>query len=639
MKRTVIALCIAVLTLSVPATGKADRVLYAVDVSNAGPRAMDALRLDRGVRWWVELGDVLVVSGTRGSFDRASDRHDVTRVEAPRGDERLFVGHRIHPNELEISRPGGCQARILASSGTFSLVAATPTDAAMLESHEPGSLEPAGLNVAYARSSRNEAPRYAEASKTRELSLYADAVNAERWRATVADLAAFRTRYVGTLGNASARDYIAAEMQALGLTVSTPAFAVGGATAYNVVGEIVGTSRPSDLYIVCGHYDSISEQPLDLAPGAEDNGSGAAGVVELARVFAANPPAATVRFIAFSGEEEGLWGSKAYVDRLGLDGEASRVKAVINMDMIGYSGDDDLDVLLETGRVGRDLQDALAESAAAVTSLRVVTSLNPFGSDHVPFIRAGIPCVLTIQNDWDDYPDYHTSRDSIDNVRTDMGGQILRMNAAALGALVGEPTTGTTPDVAVSVPFATNRQTIHGGFAQTVRLTVGGGEPTSFDLEYSLDGGATYTTAGNGIAGDRREIYWIVPEGARSNDGQVRVTAHFADGTDVSAVTAADLRIRPDDGPHIKAVKLKPTVNGDILLTGRFGSEYQQIQVNGVAIDATLVSSAQIDGNTVRKLVGSVSSLDVVFPQGVEVAVRVVDLRTGVATPELRVTR
>ena len=81
------------------------------------------------------------------------------------------------------------------------------------------------------------------------------------------------------------------------------------------------------------------------------------------------------------------------------------------MDIIAFSRDADLDVLLETSDVGVDLQRALADSARAYTSLRVVKSLHPFGSDHVPFLRAGIPCVLTIENDWDEYPGLsHVSR-------------------------------------------------------------------------------------------------------------------------------------------------------------------------------------------------------------------------------------
>jgi hypothetical protein len=638
MRRTAALLCLALTLTFAPAASAAEPALYSVDVSRAGVANLAALRGDAGVVWWVELGDLLVVSGTTTTRARAARRFRVTDVEAPAAGEQLYLGHHVHRNDLAISRPGGCTAHVVASSGTLSLVAATPDDAKMLDAHEPGALAPVRRNAVYARSSANEAPRTVSAEKTSDMAVYADAVDPERWRATVADLAAFRTRYVGTDGLAAARDYLAAQFAALGLTVTTPQIDVGGDRANNVVAELRGATRPDDVYIVCGHYDSISEQPGSVAPGAEDNGSGAAAVVELARVFAANPPAATIRFIDFAGEEEGLFGSKQYVDAEESTGDAAKIKAVINMDMIAFSRDSDLDVLLETGDVGRDLQAALADAAAAVTSLRVVTSLHPFGSDHVPFIRAGIPCVLTIENDWDEYPDYHTSRDTMDNVRLDMGGQVIRMNAATLGRLAGEAGPP-APQVDVDVPFSTNRTTIRGGFVQTITWALQGDNPSSWELEYSADGGASFTSFATGIPGDCRFYYWLVPQDARSSDGVVRITGHSADGSTASASTDPVLHLRPDSGPRIKKISFHATQNGDFVVKGRFGDDFQAIEVNGVLVDGTILNASQIDGNTSRKLVGISGDLDTVFPRGVEVTVRVIDLRTGLATPEFRVTR
>ncbi len=618
-------------------------VYYAVDVSRVGPQVLRALRTDSGVIAWYELGDVLVVAGTSASRNRAAAKAVVTEVEAPRPGEQLFVTRHVHPNDIEqvqISRPGGRAPRMLASSGLYALVAAKPEDMALLDhGHDHADFIAAESGVTVARSVVNDIRPVSpdSPSKLSTLHSYADAVDPARWHATVAALAAFRTRYVGTQGLADSRDYLAAQFRAIGLQVETQEFNVGSHKAQNVVAELRGTVRPDELFIVCGHYDSISEQATTLAPGAEDNGSGAAGVLEIARVLAARAPQATVRFIAFSGEEEGLYGSWDYVRRAVSNGESRRIRAVINMDMIGFSRDDDLDVLLETSTVGGDLVDVLAEAAAAVTDLRVVTSFYPFGSDHVPFLDANIPTVLTIENDWDVYRDYHTSRDAIENVRIDMGGQILRMNAAALGQLAGEPA-GETPSLSVRVPFATNRTTVYGGFVLPIDWTASGEGITAFDVDASLDDGATWNPVVSGLPGDRRVAYWTVPAEAHSSRAFLRVTARIEDGSSL-ADTSVPLVIRSSSGPRIQSVKFKATTNGDLILRGRFGDEFQRIEVNGVPLPATAVEAKFIDGNTTTRMFGVAQNLDTFFPRGVTVRVRVVDGRTGLSTPELAVTR
>jgi Zn-dependent M28 family amino/carboxypeptidase len=207
-----------------------------------------------------------------------------------------------------------------------------------------------------------------------------------------------------------------------------------GRDAWNVIATF-DAGPTSDIYIICGHYDSISERPSELAPGAEDNATGAAAVIELARVFSKYPKSATLVFATFSGEEQGLVGSKAFVRNLD-PATRSRIKAVLNMDMIGYSKDDSEDVLLESSSRYKNLVDQFAAAASLVDGLKYYVTFNPYGSDHMPFIEAGIPAILTIDNDWGDYPSYHRSSDTIDKVSRDMGAAILRMNAGALAGML-----------------------------------------------------------------------------------------------------------------------------------------------------------------------------------------------------------
>src|SRR2546430_12702230 len=93
-------------------------------------------------------------------------------------------------------------------------------------------------------------------------------------------------------------------------------------TITNVVATLRGTTAPDRVYVVSGHIDSRVTDVLNFtadAPGADDDGSGCAAVLELARVFATRPTEATVMFVAVAGEEQGLFGSAVLAGPLQSD--------------------------------------------------------------------------------------------------------------------------------------------------------------------------------------------------------------------------------------------------------------------------------------------------------------------------------
>ena len=114
----------------------------------------------------------------------------------------------------------------------------------------------------------------------------------------------------------------------------------------HVIARRTGSLYPDEWVIVGGHYDSRQQNINDpsQSPGAEDNASGCAGVVEAARVFSQFPPQRTMIFVCFAGEEQGLYGGNAYAQALQTSGDLAKVDLAVIMDMIGYSGDADLDV-------------------------------------------------------------------------------------------------------------------------------------------------------------------------------------------------------------------------------------------------------------------------------------------------------
>ncbi len=265
--------------------------------------------------------------------------------------------------------------------------------------------------------------------------LLTEELDAARWFTAIQDLAGFN-RQTGSTGNLEARDWLVEEFGALGLTVTTPSFMVSGNTTYNVVGTITGTTHPDDWYIVGGHFDSIPS--TDPAPGAEDNASGCAGVLEMARVLTTRTLDSTVIFICFSGEEQGLWGSKDHAQDLVDDGDGSKLKAMLNMDMIGYTGDSELDLLLEGSSDFLFLINDFADAAALYAPELVIrTTTVYFGSDHVPYLDRDLPAILTIEDDWDSYPDYHQHTDIPANISLPMGEGILKTNIATIASYIG----------------------------------------------------------------------------------------------------------------------------------------------------------------------------------------------------------
>jgi aminopeptidase YwaD len=150
-------------------------------------------------------------------------------------------------------------------------------------------------------------------------------------------------------------------------------------SAANVVATRRGTTRPGEIVVAGGHFDSVPR-----SPGANDNASGVATLMEAARVLAQTPLARTVQFVPFSGEELGLFGSSAFAaDR------RQGVVAMINLDMVGWG-----ERLMVGASPNRD--GSVVETALAVAR-RLGIEVNRFragGSDHVSFERQGIPAVF-----------------------------------------------------------------------------------------------------------------------------------------------------------------------------------------------------------------------------------------------------
>ncbi len=180
----------------------------------------------------------------------------------------------------------------------------------------------------------------------------------------------------------------------------------------NVVCKVRGTKKPEEYIVVGAHYDHLgmggmgSRMPDTVAihRGADDNASGVAVLIESAKIIAKQNPERSVIFVAFSGEESGLIGSRAFVEHSPVPRE--NIKAMINFDMVG-----NLDSILTLSGTGTALQfDSLISGAKDGYSFKIERSSGGFGpSDHASFSSHEIP-VLHFQTTIG-YDYYHTPFD------------------------------------------------------------------------------------------------------------------------------------------------------------------------------------------------------------------------------------
>jgi hypothetical protein len=197
----------------------------------------------------------------------------------------------------------------------------------------------------------------------------------------------------------------------------------GPAEQENVVGEIRGYEKPDEVVLLGAHLDS-----WELGTGALDNGCNAAMVIEAARAIKATGllPRRTIRFVLFSGEEQGMLGSWAYVKS--HEAELDKFRAVIIFDsgvgrVSGYS---------LSGR--RDLEDAVRESLKPLDSWNVQqhTQDGDIGTDNFDFLLQGVPTLVANQAVANYLQNYHAASDTFDKV--DMRELKLNTVIAALTA-------------------------------------------------------------------------------------------------------------------------------------------------------------------------------------------------------------
>jgi len=207
----------------------------------------------------------------------------------------------------------------------------------------------------------------------------------------------------------------------------TNTFVPGPLAVYNTVGEVLGSEKPDEFVVVGAHIDS-----WDLGTGATDNGTGTCTVLEVARTVAALAkagikPKRTIRFVLFSGEEQGLYGSKAYVKKH-KDELAKTSCALVH--------DTGTGVVYGFGLQGRDavkpVLEAELESLKELKGYKGLSTRSISGTDHQSFEAAGVPGFACDQ-DMDEYRlTHHTQTDTFDHAKEEnlvQGAKVMAVTA------------------------------------------------------------------------------------------------------------------------------------------------------------------------------------------------------------------
>ena len=211
----------------------------------------------------------------------------------------------------------------------------------------------------------------------------------------------------GQANNELAGDYLVEKFNAMdNLTVTTQAFNTSG---LNVIATQLGKSNPNDIYIICAHYDSVANYCAD------DNASGTATVLEIARILSTQCMDNTLVYALWDEEEIGLKGADYYATQ--ANNNEDNILGVLNIDMMGYDGDDDDDFDIDVRPIANSLamKDDLVGLLATYNFNLNVNVVNPgtTASDHSRFWNQGFSAVL-VGESWennDQTPHYHSSGD------------------------------------------------------------------------------------------------------------------------------------------------------------------------------------------------------------------------------------
>jgi len=257
-----------------------------------------------------------------------------------------------------------------------------------------------------------------------------------------------------------AADYIRTTLAGAGHEIRRQPYRVGGKICENVEAEVRGSRRPDDIMVIGAHYDTVQG-----SPGANDNASGVAAMLALARAFAKATPACTLRFIAFANEEPPLFqteymGSRVYAKRSRERGE--RITLMLSLETIGYYSDEPgsqhllfpLNLIypstgnfiafvsnVENGFLVRQLVGSFRQQTQFPSEGGALWDLIPGvgWSDHWAFWKEGFPAVMVTDTALFRYPAYHSNADRPEFVQYERMARVVSGLHSVIAEMANAP--------------------------------------------------------------------------------------------------------------------------------------------------------------------------------------------------------
>ena len=432
-----------------------------------GPELMRAVA-EAGGAVVQELRSCLLVSAPPAALRRLRALGvSLATLAAPAAGESFFLLHSGLPRPLPAARGG---TRIQPLEEGIWLLQTTDADfrARLPQPFRLKALDLAGIHVA---------PRGAEAATAAapcaERSLFAAAipdmvaqVSPERLRSDIQALQDFKTRYASTPQCEAAGAFILQRFRALGLDAEFDPFTFAAIhQSRNVLAVIPGSVDPGRMVLACAHYDSTSSNRLVAAPGADDNASGTAAILELARILGESKFDFSIGLLCVSAEEWGLYGSAHYA-RQARQQDAGLI-AVVNLDMIAYPGAQQRELDVIGNRDSEWLADRFIAAGQPFVGLRLDKVIDPSltWSDHSSFWDQGYAALCGIEDS--NNPFYHRPSDTLDTLDLGFAAEVVRASLATVAELAQPslatpaPPTGLQARSQVSASLFASRKTVY----------------------------------------------------------------------------------------------------------------------------------------------------------------------------------
>ena len=310
-----------------------------------------------------------------------------------------------------------------------------------------------------------------------------------------------------------ATKYAYEHFQSLGLNSGYDYYPINGTQRRSVLAEQPGLTQFGRIVLLTAHIDDtsyINGNPLTYAPGADDNASGAAAVMLIANILRQYSFGCTLRYALFSGEEQGLYGSRAYAQDVYNRNE--NIIGVLNLDMLGYNTPGTGKTIELHTRPGnnKDLQIAnLFRDVISAYNLNLTPQIVQDGlsfSDHQAFWEKGYAGILAIE-DWDDHtPYYHQTTDRLSTLQMSYYTDYTRAaigTFAHMGCLLDGQLSGVVSDAisAAPVPAAIVEARANGRQPETTTSQPDGAyqlylSPDTYTVTVSASGYPAVTSTG-----------------------------------------------------------------------------------------------------------------------------------------------